>query len=257
MSCGSLPTSCQAQLIKQAGLPFGNGQLGTVQFISNTASGYGDDLATDASDLFLYGAPTAQKYEYVPGDDALNFTVAIYDSLGAMVIGSEDVVRVCLCPASTSQCNQVSSLVPAGFYPFSRQSGLCSVASKQAVVCSLASQSLLVAMSLVASTLVETLFVEIQCLPCKEGQARTEDKRQGIWNCVSCEAGQYVVDSNNSAYRCVQCPQGAFCDGGIMRSRVAGATWVPDPSIGQFRLTSCPVVSVDRKATCLRICRCQ
>jgi hypothetical protein len=243
MSCGNLPTSCRKQLIKPIGLPFGTGQRGAVQFASNTAWYFGNNLGTDASTLSLYAA-AAQQYQYVPGQDALNFTVVTYDALGSLVIGSQDVVRIRICLLTSSLCDDISSLVLVGFYPFEAGTGLCSVALKQTVVCSLTNnQSIVASMSLVMSTAVNPLTVKIQCLPCRSGQARTNNYALGTWSCVSCNAGEYVVDPNDVAYPCVQCPQGASCERGVMRSRVSGAVWVADPSIRQNRLIRCPEVS--------------
>mmetsp|Transcript_4944 Transcript_4944/g.15471 ORF Transcript_4944/g.15471 Transcript_4944/m.15471 type:complete len:348 (-) Transcript_4944:821-1864(-) len=60
-----------------------------------------------------------------------------------------------------------------------------------------------------------------------------------VQDCVQCGSTQYIVDSNNSAFECQNCPLGAICDGSTFTSRVAGAVWTVDSS-GRYMLKNCP-----------------
>mmetsp|Transcript_36833 Transcript_36833/g.97898 ORF Transcript_36833/g.97898 Transcript_36833/m.97898 type:complete len:701 (+) Transcript_36833:1172-3274(+) len=59
-------------------------------------------------------------------------------------------------------------------------------------------------------------------------------------DCSKCSATQYIVDSNNSAYTCQNCPLGARCDGSTLTSLVPDAVWVADNATGRYLLKTCP-----------------
>mmetsp|Transcript_36466 Transcript_36466/g.96060 ORF Transcript_36466/g.96060 Transcript_36466/m.96060 type:complete len:1960 (+) Transcript_36466:49-5928(+) len=61
-----------------------------------------------------------------------------------------------------------------------------------------------------------------------------------IQDCIMCLPTQYIVDSNNSAFSCQNCPLGARCDGASFTSLVPGAVWVVDIITGRYMLQSCP-----------------
>eukprot|EP00292_Cryptomonas_paramecium_P002636 CAMPEP_0113722472 /NCGR_PEP_ID=MMETSP0038_2-20120614/37772_1 /TAXON_ID=2898 /ORGANISM="Cryptomonas paramecium" /LENGTH=2376 /DNA_ID=CAMNT_0000651725 /DNA_START=109 /DNA_END=7236 /DNA_ORIENTATION=+ /assembly_acc=CAM_ASM_000170 len=61
-----------------------------------------------------------------------------------------------------------------------------------------------------------------------------------VQECIQCGSSQYVIDSNNSAFSCQNCPLGARCDGSTFTSLVEGAVWVVDNSTGRYILQSCP-----------------
>ena len=58
--------------------------------------------------------------------------------------------------------------------------------------------------------------------------------------CTNCSSTQYILNSTMSTYHCQQCPAGAICDGVTLKARVEGSVWVPDYTLGQYLLTSCP-----------------
>ena len=62
---------------------------------------------------------------------------------------------------------------------------------------------------------------------------------RGTWVCIQCEAGTYIVDPNNAAHSCEQCPAGAVCSGGALVGKTAGSVWEPDVS-GRYQLAGCP-----------------
>ena len=62
-----------------------------------------------------------------------------------------------------------------------------------------------------------------------------------IQNCEACSSNQYILNSNNSKFKCESCPVGAECDGNSLRSLVDGAMWVGDMATGVYVLVSCPM----------------
>ncbi len=211
------------------------------QFVSNIALLYGNDIGTEPATLSFFDAE-AQQYSYIPGQESLNFTIAMHDALGALVVGSKDIIRVNICALSNLRCDDLSSLVLVGFYPFEPNSCISWINTKQIVMCSLAQKRVIVRLSLVASPETLPLTTEIGCLPCGPGQARKEDFQRGIWYCLACEPGEYVVDPNNPTFGCQQCPQGALCERGELQGRTPGSLWLPEPETGLYRLAKCPEV---------------
>jgi hypothetical protein len=239
IACDHLPVSCRNQMRKAIGLPVGSGSSTFAQFDSNTASKYGNDVATESSTLSFVGQ---QQFHYIPGQESLNFTVGMLDSMDELVVGSDDIVRVSICALSNPLCEDITSLVLVGFYPFAPESGLSRIMDKQTVLCSLSASGVVARLSLVAAPKVLPLTARIECLPCQQGQSRAENQHHGTWSCKKCQHGEYVLDPNNPAFGCQQCPQGAICSGGELQGRVPGSLWVPDFATGQYLLTKCPEV---------------
>jgi hypothetical protein len=247
IACEHLPMSCRDQMSKTIGLPISSGSSVQAQFALNYASKYGNDIATQSSKLSFAGP---QQFHYIPGQEALNFSVGMLDSMDQLVVGSDDIVRVSICALSNPICDDVSSLVLVGFYPFSPDFGLSRILHKQTVLCSLSDSSVVARLSLVAAPEVLPLTAKIDCLPCQPGQSRTENQQYGTWSCTKCQSGEYVVDPNNPAFRCQQCPQGAICDGDKVNGKVPGSVWAPDLATGRYVLTKCPEV----RLACIRVC---
>ena len=61
-----------------------------------------------------------------------------------------------------------------------------------------------------------------------------------LQNCVACALDDYIVDSNNSYFKCQQCPVGAVCDGSDLVGLVKGSVWIKDMDVGLYTLQSCP-----------------
>jgi hypothetical protein len=239
IGCDHLPVSCQKQLRKNIGIPVGSGSSLQAQFALNSAAKYGMDIATGPSMLSFVGS---QQLRYTPGQECLNFTVGMFDSMKQLIVGSDDIVRVSICAISNPICDDISSLVLVGFYPFSLDFGISRIFDKQTVVCSLLDSSVIARFSLVAASEVVPLTTKVECLPCKPGQSRTENLQYGTWSCITCQPDEYIIDPNNPAFRCQQCPQGAICYDGELRGRVPGTQWVPDLERGQYLLIKCPEV---------------
>jgi hypothetical protein len=63
-----------------------------------------------------------------------------------------------------------------------------------------------------------------------------------IQQCRRCSTDQYILDSNDPKFKCMSCPAGAICNGGLLQASVQGATWTADVNAGQYVLQSCPKV---------------
>ncbi len=246
IDCDHLPVSCQKQLRKNIGIPVGLGSSLVAQFALNSAAKYGVDIATGSSMLSFIGT---QQLRYTPGQEYLNFTVGMFDSMKQLVIGSDDIVRVSICAITNPICDDMSSLVLVGFYPFSQDFGLSRIIEKQTAVCSLFDSGVIARFSLVAAPEVLPLTTKVDCLPCKPGQSKTENRQYGTWSCIKCQPEEYIIDPNNAAFRCQQCPQGAICYDGELRGRVPGSLWVPNMATGQYLLMKCPEVRAHIHAT--------
>ena len=64
-----------------------------------------------------------------------------------------------------------------------------------------------------------------------------------IQQCFRCSQNQYILNSNNPSYSCMDCPVGAICDGSSLRGIVPGSMWKADLTTGEYILQSCPKVS--------------
>jgi hypothetical protein len=66
---------------------------------------------------------------------------------------------------------------------------------------------------------------------------------QDVQSCLKCTIDEYIMDSNNSKYKCTKCPVGAICDGKSFKSRLSDALWKAENVSGIFILKSCPKVN--------------
>ena len=208
---------------------------------SKTRSSH-DSLSRILSTLALQVDTTATSdRQYVPGIEAINFTVVLFDNSSMIVRGSDDVLRVRVCASvANGDCfDDTNSLIPVPFFPFNPRTGLCTAAGGQPIVCASGRRSVYVQFSLAGSN-IAPLVATVDCLPCPPASSQEENLEQGTWKCVLCGPDQYVIDSNNPSFTCEDCPAGAECNGSTLSSLVPGAVWVADLTRGQFLLQSCP-----------------
>ena len=279
VECTTFGPACVQMLDATVALPTSGDQLYKVLFNSNRALGWGDDLATapakidfahsekpsfgptiSTSSRFLSPRWALQSIDqpliasqrrdsqaagtikqYVPGLEAINFTVVLFDNRSMVVRNSENVVRIRVC-ASVAEggcIDDAESLVPVPFFPFDPESGLCHVAGNQPIVCARGYSTVDIHFS-VAGAPISPLVTSVECLPCPDGSARQDDIKRGSWKCAMCSADQYILDSNNPAYSCHNCPLGGRCNGRSLEALVAGEVWQSDPSTGLYLLKSCP-----------------
>jgi hypothetical protein len=268
-NCERLGTACLHTLNATVALPLVGGPPPRILFQGNRAVGWGDDIATSPARIdfssdtgsdnrsvsrsigrrWVAGsasAPTALSsgegglQGFVPGVDALNFSLVLYDARSAVVRGSNSVVRLRVCSSAASGgCDDdAMSLVPVPFSPIDPVTGLSSVEGTP-LVCAKDGNTVDVQFS-VSSMSISPLIARVTCSPCPPGSELRIDSARGSWRCALCATDQYVIDSNNPAHSCHACPLGAQCNGSDLRGLVAGSLWVAENSTGQYRLTSCP-----------------
>ena len=242
VECDTEGAACVSRLNATLALPMAGGPPPRILFDGNRANGWGDDLATAPARIaFAPGGPSTEGREYVPGIEAINFSLVLYDGRGALVRGADTVLRVRICgSASLGGCeDDAGSLVVVPFLPFNPTTGRCAAAGGAPLVCAGGATAVDVQFSVTGSAL-PPLVVRVGCRSCPPASARRNDPSGRSWQCAPCGADQYVVDSNNPAYTCHDCPAGATCDGHSLRGAVAGSVWVVDPAAGQYHLTLCP-----------------
>ena len=159
----------------------------------------------------------------MPGLEALNASVVLYDNRSDVVRGADSVVRVRVCASvAAGGCgDDASSLVPVPFRPISADTGRCDISGGAPLACAVGQDAVDVQFS-VSGTAILPLVARVGCLPCPLNAARIVDPATRSWQCVACDPSQYVIDNNDPAYGCRNCPAGAVCDGSKMRPLVAG-----------------------------------
>ena len=220
--------------------------------IGVTFSVFGNVSFFASFDSVFYSAPFYESIlNYVPGQQILNLTVIRVDGMQFIIPAdtTDAVLSVVLCSAleEPESCNIYTSLIPAAFYGFNLE-GFCLIEGKQMFACGLNETSVALEISLVGSSFTP-LRKLLDCLPCGKGESRQDSQLDGTWTCLSCAANQYVIDPNNPHFQCQLCPQGAACNGNDLVGLVSGSEWVPDLSLGIYRLVYCPKV---RKLVCSR-----
>ena len=259
IECQDLGDACIDAVNITVALPMIIGNPPRIYLKGNSAGGWGGDLATAPAKIdFSAKLETArntrnasgtggirrssmQLPQYIPGQQALNFSVILYDNRSEVVRGSDSVVRVRVCGsvAAGGCSDDASSLVPVPFIPFDPSSGMCTVSGGSPMVCAQDSDSVDVQFSVAGSSIPE-LVTRVGCRPCPKASSRQVNNVQGSWKCVACLKDQYVMDNNNPAYACNNCPVGAVCDGNDLQGLVAHSVWIADNVTGQFLLESCP-----------------
>jgi hypothetical protein len=241
LSCSHVGPACESVLLAFNGIPSPGPlkrQFPKINFIGNFGSLYGDTVATEPATLKIDQQIELLQEKFIPGVAQLKFTILVYDGPGNKVRGAGFVCRSRVCSHSVSACSDLNILVPAQFHQMD-DSGAFSM-SLSSVSCPLDSSEIYVQASLVSCEDLVLLLPPIQCAPCGEGQARTEDLEKKVWFCVICNNDQYIIDSNNVSFRCQNCPKGAICDGKSLLGRVYGSKWVQNNNSGQYILVACP-----------------
>ena len=220
-------------------------QLPKVEFTGSQASsyGYGDTLATLPASMRWQGGASLDV-EIVPSrasagrHDLEYLVVAVQslDAMGSVARGLEGViieVRVC---RSRGACTIDSALLPVVYEPFDRETGVSSFSFQ--LECPLGSNEAALEVGLVRFTHVPVLRTLIQCGKCPSGESKTEDSTSGTWFCVACADNQYVMDPNNAAHSCQDCPAGGSCNGSNF-TPLLGSEWARDEAAGVYRIARC------------------
>jgi hypothetical protein len=160
------------------------------------------------------------------------FGVEVLDAMGQLIKGLDDVLEVMVCGhgGGTSECSKESVLSPVIFQAFDSQGR-----SQGAyyVQCPVEQDTVVMELSLNRYFAVKKLRAVITCGACRDGESKTEEG-QGLlasntplqplasktplqlsrasskrtWYCKRCSVSQYVVDPNNPAHSCHDCPAG-------------------------------------------------
>jgi hypothetical protein len=225
--------------LKQLGLPTINKEpLSKIILEGNRADLYGDIIATLPTTFDFDRNQGRPPTVFVPGIDPLRESVTLLDDRGSTVRGSDFICKSRVCIAPQSACGDQDSLVVPEFHSMDAYGQF--MVNQVHVPCSKRSNEVILQVSLVLYDQVLMSTSTIQCLPCTRGQSRVEDSRQGVWYCVACADNQYILDPNNPAYSCQDCPVGAICDGNSLTGKVKGSVWRPDDSTGLYILEACP-----------------
>ncbi len=251
VECSTIGAACLAGLNATLALPLRDGPPPRIFFSrngaggpgwGNGAGGWGGDVGTAPARIaFAPGEPNVQNRSYIPGIEAINFNVVLYDGLGALIRGSDSVARSRVCSSATSGVclDDAASLTAVSFVPFDPATGRAAVAGGAPLVCTGGAASSIVQFSVMGASL-SPLVVSVSCLSCPPTSSRRNEPSGRSWRCVPCRSNQFVVDSNNPAHTCRDCPAGAICNGSSLFGALEGSVWVVDLAEGQYRLTRCP-----------------
>jgi hypothetical protein len=213
--------------------------LSKITFEGNKAVLYGDVIATLPKTFSFdlkHGTPSTS---FVPGIEPLYTSVILQDDRDNTVRDPNFICRSRVCVSPLSACGDQDSLVTPEFHLMDSEGR---IRVRQArVPCSQRSGAVILQISLVLYDKVLSSTSSIQCLPCTRGQSRVLDRLSGVWYCVACANNQYILDNNNPAFSCQECPIGAICDGNSLMGKVEDSVWRQDNRSGLFILEACPL----------------
>jgi predicted outer membrane repeat protein len=222
-SGGAIFVKCPA--LKQCAETFSrNNTIGALpslpkaEFHLNNVSAYGKSIATMAT-LIAWHGTLASIITLVPGQQTLSFAVESYDSLGQLVVGSEDIIEVLICREEPGPCTAQSAILTPQYVGFDAATGRSAV--DMAVECPLGKTVSLIAMNtsmlfqvrVVGSTDVPHLVGRIRCSMCQKGQRLVTHDSRGTWSCERCSQGTYNINPLTGI--CLVCPSTATCVNGV------------------------------------------
>ena len=193
--CQYIGDACDAVLLEKVKFPHSQGSLNLskIQFEGNSASGFGQNIATDPNQMFIINSNILYERSLVPGVDAISLNVAVIDGLGQTVTGTTYTCSLVFC-AQSEKCGIDKALVSPIFYLFDPAQGACSVSDVE-LVCPVGSTETVAQVSLVSQNAAPAM-ISVKCRACQSGQARVLDKKGLTWWCTFCVAGKYVIDPN-------------------------------------------------------------
>jgi hypothetical protein len=208
--------------------------------MDNSASIYGDILATEPKTLRFRDHNVQMQTAFIPGLEVLRVFISVYDDFGNQIKRPDLVCksRVCRSSPGLADCSDLNSLVAPQFHLMDDAGAFVIV--KSDVPCSIGADGVYIQALLVSYENLQQSLPSVRCSPCSKGQSITVDTGNKIWYCVTCASNQYVLDPNNASVGCQNCPRGAVCDGSALIGRVDGSVWERDYNLGQYRLVSCP-----------------
>jgi len=222
--------------------------LHKVEFTGSKSSeyGYGNFIATTPRRLVWHQKDNS-SIVLVPGQQPLALSVKLFDSMGlpdgTLVIGSEDVIELLICPVLgfDNVCTFSSASMPlliAGFHPYT---GLSNI--QQAVHCALGQNEMSFQIRVVGAAHIRKIAGRISCTHCDTGQRRVVHDDMRTWSCEMCGPDTYISANPVSEAQsglCVACPPSAACVNGAPpifgASKVTGEIEMdlPDVSKGDY-----------------------
>jgi hypothetical protein len=149
----------------------------------------------------------------------------------------EDVAEVRVC-RTLGPCTKYSATQPVFYAPFDDQTGVSSSSFQLECPLGMGGNKVALEVALVRFAEVPVLRALIQCGQCRAGETRTEDKASDTWFCVACAGNTYVIDPNNAAHSCQDCPAGGSCNGSAF-TPLPGSKWERDDAAGVYRSLGC------------------
>ena len=208
---GSICTESFGEGNKIGALP----DLPKVEFARNSASSYGNTLATKAVSMVWHDQPNTSLIDLVPGQQPLSLTVQLVDSQGNFVKGSKDIIEVLVCPTTGNEdvCTFSSASLPAVNQGFDPLTGLSVI--EVAVECTtMGSQMMSFQVLVIGATYIPMISGRIQCNMCTKGQRMVRHASRDTWSCERCVTGTYNVEPLTG--KCLVCPSSAACVNGIV-----------------------------------------
>jgi len=237
-------TEVFAETNKLGALPL----LPKIEFTGSKSSayGYGNFLATTPSRLQWHQKDNS-SIVLVPGQQPLALSVKLFDSVGlpdgTLVIGSEHVVELLICPVTgvADVCTFSSASIPAlnaGFHP---DTGFSNI--QQAVECAVGDIEMSFQIRVLGAEHIGKITGRISCTHCDAGQRRVLHDARGTWSCETCGPDTYISANPVSQAEsgiCLACPPSAACVNGAPpifgASKVTGEIEMelPDASNGDY-----------------------
>ena len=213
VECDNIGVSCAeafGENNKIGSLP----ELPKVEMAGNSASAYGNNIATKATTM-LDREANRSIIELVPGQELLSVAVKLYDSQGSLVKGSGQIIEMIICPDLKGACTALSASLPAVIQGFNSQTGLGNI--QASVECALAGQvrmsTMLFSIRVVGADHINKISGRVLCNMCKKGQRMITHTSRGTWSCETCLPGSYSVEPLTGV--CFVCPSSATCVNGV------------------------------------------
>jgi hypothetical protein len=214
VECSNIGVSCTEAFgddNKIGALP----QLPKVELAGNSASAYGNNVATKATTMLDHEGANRSIIELVPGQELLSVAVKLYDSQGSLIKGSDDIIEMIICPDLKGACTALSASLPAGTQGFNSETGLGNI--QASVECALAGQvrmsTMLFSIRVVGADHIDKISGRVLCNMCKIGQRMITHTSRGTWSCTTCLPGTYNVEPLTGV--CFVCPSSATCVNGV------------------------------------------
>ena len=210
-TCYSLE-NCADTLKLSLGLPT-KATSGVLSFLSNTAKGYGHDIATAPNEIIA----TEHGQHYVPGHGILNVTLVLVDAKGQRVAGSgqtpiQHMIQVVVVPVSADcsafeTCQQLKLQPTESFLSSGGSEGTTQFAVEKMVLqfCQVGQEHVVVKFFVSATAARLDVAqdwrrlqasVRVACQMCPAGWTRQETLSETsgtLWTCRRCDDNFYVI----------------------------------------------------------------